>query len=191
MHTMAYIHTCTFVLIFKRKKRHRIYYTQTHTHSHTLKPSGSAIETMQETEGIETVSLLESCNLFSEGHILCSARERASNTAFLLMPQGFVYVYLCVCCHSLRACEKRGWQRGGNREMMMNWQRNAVPCKLGQEEKGGQRTMVSHEDCLRRQGPVSRGHVEWTLWHVLTSLAPSADLACFQNSNLLTVLVRS
>lgn len=70
------------------EKEMQTYYTHTYTwtHSHTLRPTGSVMETMHEAGGTETVSLLECCNLFTEGHILCSARERASNTAFLLMP---------------------------------------------------------------------------------------------------------
>lgn len=66
---------------------------------------------MRETKGIETESLLESRNLFTEGHILCSARERASNTDFFLVAKGCVCVYMCVsvCVLAKSECmRKRG-----------------------------------------------------------------------------------
>lgn len=93
-------HTHVHIKWEMKTKTHRE--THTRTHSHTLEPSGSAMETMHAAEGTETVSLCESCNLLTEGHILCWARERASNTASFLMPLGCV-VRACVC---VRAC----WQ---------------------------------------------------------------------------------
>lgn len=142
----------------KWKWETKTYYAHTHTHtcihSHTLKPSGSALETMQKTECIETVSLLQFCNLFTEGHILCSARERALNTASFLMPLGFVLCVL-ICVFVLPKSESV-WEKEAVRkvevedfvfwEMMMNWQRNAVPCMFGQGDQGGQ-TGMSDEGC--------------------------------------------
>lgn len=89
---------------------------------------------MPKTQGIETASLFKSCNLLTEGHILCSARERASNTACLLMPSGCVCVYLC-CSERVRKRTDR--EAEVEREMVMNRQRNAVPCVFGQGDQGG------------------------------------------------------
>lgn len=72
----------------KRETEIRIY---SRIGSQTLKAAGSDLGTMHGTESTETVSLCKFCNLFTEGHILCIAREKASNTAFLLKPRG------CVC----------------------------------------------------------------------------------------------
>lgn len=169
----------------------KTYYTHTCIHSHTLKPSGSALETMQKTEGTETVSLLQFCNLFTEGHILCSARERALNTASFLMPSGFVLCVL-ICVFVLPKSETV-WEKEAVRkvevedfvfrEMMMNWQRNAVPCMFGQGDQGGQTTGMSDEGCETVAGPQGT----WTVWHVLTSPAMPADPACLQKPSVLTV----
>lgn len=88
MHIVTAKHTHNilniFIYIYKKKGEKRE--TSTQIHCHTLKATGSDMETIRETAGIETVSLCESCNLFTEGRILCSAREKASNTNSLLMP---------------------------------------------------------------------------------------------------------
>lgn len=128
-----------------------------HTHTHTAKPSGSAMETMHETEGIETVSLLESSNLSAEGHILCSARERASNTASFLMPSGCVcvcvWVFAYLCCHSLGAREKkRLTERLQQRDSFSErwwWTGRGMQCHAcwGRGTKGGERRGVSDEGC--------------------------------------------
>lgn len=67
----------------KRETEIRIY---SRIGSQTLKAAGSDLGTMHGTESTETVSLCKFCNLFTEGYILCIAREKASNTAFLLKP---------------------------------------------------------------------------------------------------------
>lgn len=135
--------------------------------------------------------LLQFCNLFTEGHILCSARERALNTASFLMPSGFVLCVL-ICVFVLPKSETV-WEKEAVRkvevedfvfrEAMMNWQRNAVPCMFGQGDQGGQTTGMSDEGCETVTGPQGT----WTVWHVLTSSAMPADPACLQKPSVLTV----
>lgn len=196
-HIMA-SHTHTHVHIKWEMKTKTRTETHTRTHSHTLEPSGSAMETMHAAEGIETVSLCESCNLLTEGRILCWARERASNTASFPMPSGCV-VRACVC---LRACVRadkdceRVREKEADRvteaegfifgEMMMNRQRNAVACMSRQgETQGGQKNRGVWRGLRYSDRP--HRHVERTLWHVFTSPALPADPACLLKSNLPSV----
>lgn len=58
---------------------------------------------MLETEGIETESLLEPCNLFTEGHILCLAQ---------MQPSSSIPLRVCVCvCLRVLAKFERAWEK--------------------------------------------------------------------------------
>lgn len=148
-HTHAHVHTKWELKTKTHTERH------TRTHSHTLEPSGSAMETMHAAEGTETVSLCESCNLLTEGHILCWPRERASNTASFLMPSGCVVrACLCVraCWQSLRVREKKeaDSHRSGGIHFRRNDDELAEECSGMHVQAGGDARGPKEPGCLTR-----------------------------------------